>query len=79
MQSLKSCLEYKVALMQEGKQVGERVYHLFCHPDSPTSEAKEALCHFIKYIGQIEESSSKAQAEPSDSSKIEPISEEAKA
>jgi hypothetical protein len=43
-------------------KVGERVFHLLCDPSSPLNEVKEALCAFLKYVGNIEDNVAAQQA-----------------
>lgn len=35
-------------------QIGERAYHLTCDSNSPVTELKDALCHFITNIVNYE-------------------------
>lgn len=41
-------------------RVGDRVFHFICEQEATTVEASMALCHFMKYLAQIEDA---AQAE----------------
>lgn len=42
--------------------IGERAYHLFCDQSSPIHEIKEALCEFLKFVGNIEDQVKQQQA-----------------
>lgn len=35
--------------------VANKAIHLLCDNDAPLASVKEALCQFLKYIGQIED------------------------
>lgn len=50
-------------LVQLEHKIGENVYHLFCDPNSPIPEIKEALFAFVKYVGQVEDQIKQQQAE----------------
>ncbi len=36
-------------------EIGEKSYHFLCDMDSPLNEVREALCQFLKYIGNLED------------------------
>ena len=42
--------------------IGSNTYTFICGNTSPLPEIKEALCHFLKYVGNIEDQA-KAQQE----------------
>ncbi len=50
-------------------KIAEKIYHLTCDNDSPLEHVKEALCQFLKYVGNIEDQIKASQ------SKVEPISD----
>lgn len=45
------------------QKVGDRFYHLFCEMDSPLSEVKDVLLHFLGHVTQIENSSKEKKEE----------------
>lgn len=47
-------------------KIGDRVYQLFCDPMSPTSELKEALFEFVKFVGKVEDAVKEQQNQNSD-------------
>lgn len=42
-------------LVQLEHIVGDKTYRFFCEQTSPISEIKDALCQFMKYVGNIED------------------------
>lgn len=35
--------------------LGSKVYHFICDQDSPLNDIKDALCSFLKYVGNVED------------------------
>lgn len=62
-----SGLEYKGA---------QKIYHFMCDQDSPLNEIKDALFHFTKYVGQIEDAIKAQQAAEAQASGQENINPE---
>lgn len=58
-------------------KIGDRVYQVLCDTESPLAELKEALCQFLKFVGQVEDhvKAQQAQAE-ADKLKAEDAKEE---
>ena len=50
-------------LAQLEAKIGDRIYNLLCHSDSPTTEVKEALFQFIAQVADIEKKSAEASAQ----------------
>ncbi len=42
--------------------IADKVYHFVCAPDAPLEHVKEALCQFIKYVGQVQDQVSAMEA-----------------
>lgn len=55
-------------------KINGRDYLLYCEMDSPIPDAKEAVFHFIKYLGQVEDAIKKAQeAQEAQKAEVSPI------
>lgn len=52
--------------------IGQNTYRLECDANSPVVEVKEALCAFMKYVGNIEDAAKKAAAEKEGAQKEDP-------
>lgn len=42
-------------------KAGEKEIHLLCESDTSTAIVKDALCYFLKVVGQIEDAAKAAQ------------------
>jgi hypothetical protein len=49
-------------LSQITHTIGDNVYHFIVDPKSPITEVKEALCSFMKYVGNVEDAVKAQQA-----------------
>ena len=63
-------------VIQLEHQVGDKVYHLMCDNDSPLADVKDALCQFMKYVGNIEDQV-KAQNAANEAAAAVPVAPEA--
>lgn len=50
--------------------IGNRQYHFYCDSDAQTSEVKEALFQFLKYVGTIEDNFKRDQEQKAESEKV---------
>lgn len=41
-------------------KIGDRIYHLFCDPDSPTAEIKEVCTQFMARMVHIEQAAAES-------------------
>lgn len=51
-------------------KVGERVYQLLCHCESPVAECRQVLSQFDSFLVQIEENAKKAAEEAAQKAEV---------
>ena len=56
-------------------QIGDKVFHFICDPNSPIEHVKDALFQILKKVGAIEDSVIAQQAEKAAADQKEPVSE----
>lgn len=59
-------------LTQLEHKIGDKFYHFMCDPTSPLNEIKDALFHFLTFVGNIE-ASHKAAADQAAAAQVAPV------